>query len=133
MTLACNEPKRPDLISADALEITSELLSDLNPDLANAVRLQLNNKPSHAPEETPVIMQLLTRKPSNQHRRYPIHLSAENVGQIVALLTQLGERALQQESANVARMAVIKLLMDEWTDFGEWLIMQVESPSASIH
>ena len=124
---------RPDLISADALEITSDLLLERNPDLARVVKKQLENTPTHAHEETPVIMQLLTRRSSNPHQRYPINLSAEHVGQIVALLTELGEAALQQQTGNIARMAVIKLLMDEWTNFGEWLIMQIDSPSAAIH
>lgn len=106
--------QRPDVFSRGALELTFRLLRPKQPTLALQVRNTLGHEEARL-EEAPNI-------PIADH--FYVDLEALEVGRIVSALTQLGQKALDEEHPEPGRLVVIKTLIREWMALGEWLIIQ---------
>lgn len=115
-------------LTPTALVITSHLLRHDNPNLASAIQ--------HALEELGHEPPPRTAKPSEEP---PINcallatLHAQTVGEILAALTALGQRAINTPDRHPERVALLHELLDEWVALAEWILQRNDSPPKQWH
>lgn len=60
-------------------------------------------------------------------------LQASTVGQILAALTVLGQRALADRDLHPERVALLHQLLDDWVALAEWILQRNELTPTLVH
>lgn len=114
-------------LTPTALVITSHLLRHDNPNLASAIQHALEDLSDPPPqvansnEEPQVNCTLLAS------------LHAQTVGEILAALTALGQRAISAPDRHPERVALLHELLDEWVALAEWILQHNDNPPEQWH
>lgn len=106
-------------LTPTALVITSHLLRHDNPTLASAIQRALDELKPVATEGE------IARLAEPQLNAALLHnLQAQTVGEILAALTAIGQRALADRQHQPERIALLHQLLDDWVALAEWILQR---------
>lgn len=106
-------------LTPTALVITSHLLRHDNPTLASAIQKALDELEPVADTQE---MAQLTEPQLNAALLH--NLQAQTVGEILAALTAIGQRALAERQHQPERIALLHQLLDDWVALAEWILQR---------
>ncbi|MDQ2075241.1 hypothetical protein [Marinimicrobium sp. ABcell2] len=115
-------------LSAAALALTSDLLRHHNPSLAEVVHNALANIKEAPPGRRTGIR--VTQPPLNA--ALISSLEAETVGQVLAALTDLGNRALEDHE-DPEQLKLVHRLLEDWVSLADWLLRCTDNRPSAFH
>lgn len=116
-------------LSAAALAMTSELLRQHNPSLAQVVQNALANIKEAPPGRRTGIR--VTQPPLNAS--LIASLEAETVGKVLAALTELGNQALQENHGDPEQLEMVHRLLVDWAALADWLLHCTDNRPTTFH
>ena len=116
-------------LSAAALALTSDLLRQHNPSLAEVVQNALANIKEAPPGRRTGIR--VTQPPLNAS--LIASLEAETVGKVLAALTDLGNQALHGHHDDPEQLELVHRLLVDWAALADWLLHCTDNRPTTFH
>ena len=112
-----------DLFSHHTLDLSFRLLRNNNPELSLAIKNAMNQM-KFAPSDAIMGSHTQDQYPGEMYTINDIfkHLHAETIVEIVAALTHIGQRAVDQKNLPTQHLTLLRGLIEDWAKLAEWIL-----------